>query len=172
MTVNYCGKKVSSFYSLKGYLRKRKGAIRWMLVINLMIWGIAFFSYKALDISMVSANGTLVIEKTVQPTFEQIPTEIKDTVNYFCELYGVDCNLVHKLISCESKGNPNAIGDTHLALSSRGLFQFQPTTFFSEAKLYKVRNADINDWRDQILVAVMMIRDGKADAWSCYKIVK
>jgi len=102
-----------------------------------------------------------------------MPDTIKDTVAYYHSKFGVKVPLekIYELIECESHGDPNRNGDYQERLLSRGLMQFQPLTFFEQAKLYGIKNADINDWRDQVLIGMMMIRDGKINQWTCWKII-
>ena len=49
-----------------------------------------------------------------------------------------------------------------------GPLQFDKETFYSEAKIYNIKNSDINNPVQQILLAEKMISDGKWYKWGCW----
>lgn len=104
-------------------------------------------------------------------SFEKAPTEVKEFVDFMCELYGVDKNLAHKIITCESQWIDRN-GDYQEKLLSRGIWQWQPQSFYQYAKKYAVKNADVDDWRDQTIVAIQVLRDGGKDIWTCGRNIK
>lgn len=102
-----------------------------------------------------------------ETSVQQLPNGVKETLNYYAELYGVSKDLVSKIVKCESNFNPDVTGDYQAGLVSHGLWQFQLDTFAQYARVYKVKNADINSYQDQTVVAIQMLRDGLRNKWTC-----
>ena len=150
--------------------RKKKWIIR-LFWLNILIWFwpvlLGHQVYKEIilphEVSLASYQKPVI-------TYEALPDTIKDTIHFYSYRFGIDENRMIKLIECESKGNPNRIGfEARVNLNSVGLLQFQPVTFYEYAGKYKIRNANIYDYRDQVLIASMMIRDNLIGKWTCGK---
>lgn len=151
------------------WIRRRK-AIKLLLFINFLIWFWPLYlghqTYKEMivpqEISLASYQKPVV-------NYEQLPDGVKDTLQFYADLYGVDMKLVTKIVECESGGNPDRIGyEAKVPTNSFGLWQFQMGTWAEFSAKYKCRNCDIRDYRHQTLVAVQMLRDGYGKRWSCY----
>jgi len=143
--------------------------------INILIWFWPVYfgipTYK----EIVTPNEITFaqIVRTFAPTPSPMPDTILDTINYYAKIFGVNPDLAVKITTCESNNNPDRIGNEEKSnLNSVGLWQFQPTTFYANAANYKMKNANIYDYRDQTIIAMQMIRDGKIGEWSCYKKIK
>jgi hypothetical protein len=150
--------------------KAKRTIIKLMVLIEVMSFFFLVLGYKQIYqewLSLVTQPTVYAqIEKPV--VYDELPQTVKDTLKYFSNLYGVNLGLVEKIVQCESGGSPDRIGfEAKVPLNSIGLFQFQPATWVQYSALYKVRNANIYDYRDQTLVAVMMLRDGKCNLWSC-----
>jgi len=153
---------------LKFWWARKGWKVAILLMFIILLWGVNYFwgreMYKEL-----SQGDQVAFAQYQKPTYEMLPDTVKDTLKFYAELYAVDMSLVNKIVNCESKFNSTITGDSQAALTSRGLWQFSPLTFFTYAKKYGVKNADINDYRDQTIVAIQMLRDGKRTEWTCGK---
>jgi len=76
--------------------------------------------------------------------------------------------IIEKLIQCESRGDPNAIGDSGRA---KGILQFHEATF----QQYCVEKYGYYDdiWWEEIQknCCAEMLRDGLENQWSCYQLI-
>jgi len=140
-----------------------------LIWLNLVIAFIVFYGgsivYKELSEPIVPAYAQY---KQLTEKIEPMPKEVLDTINYVTRLYGVEPSLMIKIAQCESGMNPNIIGnEPKVNLNSIGLLQFQPASWAEYAGKYKMRNANIYDYRDQIILASQLLRDGKCHIWSC-----
>ena len=70
---------------------------------------------------------------------------------------------------CESSNNPNAWNKSDPNGGSKGLFQFQTSTFNNYAKKIGIQNPDIWDKEQQVSVGAYMIANGQIGQWSCAK---
>ena len=90
-------------------------------------------------------------------------------IDYFADLYGVDSNLVQKIVQCESKGNKNAKGDFNKA---NGIAQFWEETFNRMSKILGEK-LDYNSSYDQIkLLSFAMSKPDLAREWTSYRAIK
>jgi hypothetical protein len=157
------------------WITKRKWFIR-LFWLNVLIWFwpcyLGSITYKEVMAPNEISFAQMVKTVIENPTLEPLPQTIEDTIDFYASRFGVDAGLIKKIAMCESGMNPDRIGQEKVALNSVGLMQFQPQTFYANAAKYKIKNANLYDYRDQILVAVQMIRDEQASAWSCYKLIK
>lgn len=80
--------------------------------------------------------------------------------------YGVDANILKKVMQCESGGNVNVKpGDGGRA---NGVMQFHEPTFYGYAKKLGV-NMDYGSYEDQIHLAAYMISIGEGRQWTTYR---
>lgn len=117
---------------------------------------------------------TLIISLLVSPTKTIAePVEIVNPVNlsldeqivYFSNLYQVDVSLVRKVIECESGFSNTVVGDSGL---SRGIFQFQRSTFY---RMAKILGEDLNyeSQYDQLKLGIYaMSKPELAREWTSY----
>ncbi len=159
--------------SIKIWWTKRAFKIKALFILNLFLWFFVLVGFYALKTELMEAR---TIEKQVEPQIlpalpEPLPKDVIETLDFYTDLFGVSKELVYKIVQCESQFSTDRIGDTHLKNHSYGLWQFQKATFNEFAKKYKLKNADINDFRHQTIVATQMIRDGWIGRWSCYWLV-
>lgn len=149
--------------------RSTRLAIKMLVWLNLILAFIVFYGGSIVYKELLRPYEFTYAKASKEISYEPMPSEVLDTINYYAKLFGVEPSLAIKITTCESKNNPTIIGNEKVALNSYGLWQFQPQTFYQYAAKYKIKNANLYDWRDQTIVAIQMIRDGQADAWSCYK---
>lgn len=74
------------------------------------------------------------------------------------EKYGQDPAALYAVMSCESKGDPNADNGVN-----KGLFQFEPSTFAGTP----YGGASIFDGQAQIYAAAWMWSQGRKGEWGC-----
>lgn len=99
--------------------------------------------------------------------------EIKSMVDYYADKQGLSRQVLHKVISCESGYNENAVNwrDSHkLSKGSHGVAQFSKETFIGFAKRMGHEEYDNPYNPKQALdVASWAIKNGYGNQWSCYK---
>lgn len=153
------------------WIRNRR-TFKILFWVNILIWFwpvyLGMGAYKEIVVPNELASARY--ERAEPIAYEAMPSEVKDTLNYYADLFGVDKKLVYKITQCESGGNPDRIGyEKNVPTNSFGLWQFQMGTWAEFSAKYKCRNCDIRDYRDQTLIAIQMIRDGYASRWTCFK---
>lgn len=74
-------------------------------------------------------------------------------------------------LECESSLNPEAFNKNDPNGGSKGVAQFQDSTFAYYAKQMGKVNADVWNYKDSIDVAAYMFSKGLQNHWSCYKII-
>jgi len=94
---------------------------------------------------------------------EGIPA--RPALNNLCELYNVDCDIIDKVIECESNWKQSARG----AAGEIGVAQFLPSTFYRYAEKYNMHEANIYNEHDQLHIMVLMFRDGQQKQWTCWR---
>lgn len=101
-------------------------------------------------------------------TIVEQPKTIPQLIALYSTLYGVSGETMTKVLDCESSFNPGAYNATDGHGGSRGIAQFQTTTFDTFA--VKAGLIDPNVWsaEDSIHVMAYMFSIDKATAWSCY----
>jgi hypothetical protein len=107
------------------------------------------------------------------PTQDEINLAI---VSFFPQ-YGIDWKLypsisdvVYRLGVCESRWYANAYNPKDVdGRPKYGALQYDWKTFYGAAKKYHIQHPNIWNIRQQIEIAVLMIRDGQAAQWGCYK---
>jgi hypothetical protein len=154
------------------WYKPKAGKIKALIMINILIFIVLYGSTECLlaDTNSLVYAQTIAVNQTVN--YPPMPKAVMETLDYYAILYGVPQDLVHKIVACESNFSTDIKGDYQADLISVGLWQFQPTTFYQYAKRYKVKNADIYDYRDQTIVAIQMLRDNLKDHWTCGKKIK
>lgn len=103
-----------------------------------------------------------------QPQIMETIHTLENTVYFFSDKYSVDPMLILNMIKCESKGNPQAIGDSGLA---KGIMQYHTETFIRHSKEFG-EVLDINSQYDQIKLAVWAISTNKGNEWTSYRAIK
>lgn len=109
------------------------------------------------------------LTKEVVETYDNIPdTEmyigdiknINKKIEYYSERYNVSKNVVSTVVSCESKYNPNAVGDGG---NSRGLVQIHAPShpYISNEEAF---NPDF-----ALKFLALNLSKGKGGMWSCYR---
>ena len=110
-------------------------------------------------------------EKMVEKT-EWTVEEVKSMVDYYADKHGLSRQVLHKVISCESGYNENAVNwrDSHkLSKGSHGVAQFSKETFIGFAKRMGHEEYDNPYNPKQALdVASWAIKNGYGTHWSCY----
>jgi len=98
--------------------------------------------------------------------------EIKSLVDYYADKHGLSRQVLHKVISCESQYNEQAVNwkDSHrLSKGSHGVAQFSKETFLGFAKQMDRTDYDNPYNPNQALdVAAWAIKNGYGNQWSCY----
>lgn len=98
-------------------------------------------------------------------------TEPTELVAKYALQYNVSQETILKVIACESGNNPNAWNKNDPNGGSKGIAQFQETTFYGYAKEIGITNPDIWNFDQQIEVMGYMISIGKLNHWSCARIL-
>lgn len=88
-------------------------------------------------------------------------------IDYYSKLYNTNYDTVSKVIQCESKFNPNAVGDGG---RSRGIGQFQEPTFNRLSRLMS-EELDYNSQHDQIKLLTWSIANGHGREWTAYRCI-
>lgn len=79
---------------------------------------------------------------------------------------------MYKTLKCESGLNPGAFWAEDGHGGSRGIAQFQTSTFNHYAPLAGVKNLDIWDPLQQLQTMSYMFSIGQAKQWTCYRQLK
>lgn len=100
--------------------------------INFTLWEKAFIILMSLIIT-VNTYLCLIWHRPPSETPRETAA-LKDDLSHYCEVYGLDYNLMAALISVESSWNPTAVSET----DCRGLMQIsEPTWYEVTRKLNK-----------------------------------
>jgi len=94
------------------------------------------------------------------------PQRIKDAIVWFVGNKELADTMV-ALAVCESGFNTFAWNKKDPNDGSKGLFQYQDLTFYHYAKVYKIKNPDIWNARQQIQLTSYLIRDNMLYLWTC-----
>ena len=110
-------------------------------------------------------------------TYAQAPNSpiwdktIRQQIEYFSEIYGVDPNIVDKVIDCESGGDHKAIGDGG---RSKGVAQIQGPTWKDLEQKFNVQyEEDLNYMSqfDQLKLTTWSIANGEGRRWTAYRAI-
>lgn len=118
----------------------------------------------------VNIPTTIMSPMSEHPKLDEINLAIVSVFSqYRVENYPIISNIIIRLISCESGFNTKAYNpkDTD-GLPAYGILQFKMKTFMTYAKRYGIKNPDIWNPKQQIEVAILMIRDGQVRQWGCF----
>ena len=163
------------FTSLKswwGRFTAHRGLIKLFFMIGLVFSFTAGYNYWKLKTSLVNDASAQTVVEYQHVSIEPMPQNVLDTINYYADRFAVEPRLALAIVNCESQNDPTRIGDRQADIVSIGLWQFQSTTFYQYAKKYKVKNANVYDYRDQTLIAIQMLRDGLKNEWTCGRKIK
>lgn len=90
----------------------------------------------------------------------------------FAVKWGLDSEMFHFVIKCESGYNPNAVNwsDSHaLSEGSHGIAQFSKETFIQFAKQMGEDYTDPYNAREALDVAGYAIKNGYGRHWTCFR---
>lgn len=92
-----------------------------------------------------------------------------DQITYFSNLYGGDPQVAVRVMECESGGKHSTVSDRGY---SRGIFQFQKSTFERMAKAYG-EVLDYNSQYDQVKLASWALAQPKyQNEWTTFVAIK
>lgn len=94
---------------------------------------------------------------------------LDDALVELTDYYGVSYGKMNAVIQCESGWNPKAINLKDPEGGSKGILQFQQSTFDYFAKDLGLKDPDIWNPYQQIEVATLMWSRELESRWSCYK---
>ncbi len=96
---------------------------------------------------------------------------IQEQTHYFAEKYGSSSSQLGKVMFCESRNNPKAWNKNDPNGGSKGLMQFQTSTFYKNAARIGIEKPDIWNQQQQIEVAAYMFAQKQQHQWSCFNIL-
>lgn len=114
---------------------------------------------------MFTTNTHSGVSKIAQVKQETVILSPVEYVDKYAEQYGVDSQVLKKVMFCESSNNPKAVGDGGRA---RNVMQFHKPTFDSYSKKFG-EVLDYNSYHDQIKLASYMFSEGEESHWTCFK---
>lgn len=108
------------------------------------------------------------IEKVeeVKTTIQEAPAISSDyysQMKYWCNFYGCNPDTLHRVMMCESGGNPKAYNPS----GASGLMQFMPPTFRYYSAKAGITNSSIWNTSHQIQTTAYMFSIGEARQWVC-----
>lgn len=98
--------------------------------------------------------------------------EVKTLVDYYADKHGLSRQVLHKVISCESQYNYNAVNwkDSHrLSKGSHGVSQFSRETFLGFAKQMDKDYTDPYNPEQALDVMSWAISKGYGNHWTCWR---
>lgn len=95
--------------------------------------------------------------------------DVKDIISSYALLYNDTDVILQKIAKCESSLNPKAWNKSDPHGGSKGLFQFQNSTFYNYAKILEIENPDIWNVEQQAEIASYMVSIGEAHQWTCFR---
>jgi len=123
-----------------------------------------------LIVAVITLSTLVYAEKRPEPEENVVEViEILSPSGYvdkYAKQYGVDANILEKVMLCESNGNINVKrGDGGLA---RGVMQFHEGTFNRYSREVG-EGLSYDSYKDQIQVAAYMFSIGQARQWTTYR---
>lgn len=122
---------------------------------------------------------TLVFVARVATTTVNIPVDLQveasttakleASLQALSDFYHISYDDLHKTIDCESGWNPKALNASDPEGGSRGIAQFQPSTFARFSTELGIENPDIWNPYQAIEIMAYMFSIGQANRWSCFK---
>ncbi|MGV8131681.1 MAG: transglycosylase SLT domain-containing protein [Candidatus Pacearchaeota archaeon] len=107
------------------------------------------------------------------PVLEVIPEKTPyELVDFYADKWGIDKELLHKVVKCESSYRPDAVNwsDSHkLSEGSHGIAQFSKETFKHYGKDIGLENGDPYNPSEALDVMGYMISIGQGKHWTCYR---
>ncbi len=95
------------------------------------------------------------------------PKTPHEYVVQYASVYHSSLKQLLAVMSCESGGNPKAWNKNDPHGGSKGMFQFQDSTFLNYSKAIDIENPDIWNPEQQAEVAAYMFSKGMQSQWSC-----
>ena len=89
----------------------------------------------------------------------------RPVIEKYASLYGADIKAMIAVARCESNFNPLAFNASDPNGGSRGVYQYQISTFYNNAWFDK---PDIWNAEQQIELTAFLFSKGKAGLWACY----
>lgn len=127
---------------------------------------------KTIVISALSIIITLTLARAEvihAPEGQILPQDVRSTINWtisrYAFVYGVDEQIIHQVVFCESSYNPNAQNITNKETS----FGLSQINLKAHPTITKEQATDIDF---AIRFMVKNISEGKGSMWTCYNKVK
>lgn len=100
------------------------------------------------------------------PVTEPTATDVETVIVQASFANNLDPLVMRRVLMCESKMDPNAVGDGGRSL---GIAQYQARTFLEHSRLSGLGYtlADLGDPASQIRLMAWAFSHGRASAWSC-----
>ena len=102
------------------------------------------------------------VPSSMEEVVPELPVNVADYAAASALKRGIDPVRFKRLIACESQWREDAAGDNG---TSFGILQFKTPTFTHFKKKYKIENISIDNPRDQIDLAALMISNGHLGHW-------
>jgi hypothetical protein len=128
---------------------------------------ILLLSLILLSISFTDSKVGAEEEHIVVEQVEELNLTPVEYATIYANHYGIDEGVFKKVMWCESRNNPDAVGDNGKA---KNVMQFHKPTFDSYAKKLG-EDLDYNSYHDQIKVAAYMFSIGEAKQWTAYRAI-
>ena len=110
--------------------------------------------------SVATPTVVTAVVAPVQPTTDEI-------VVAFANEYQVSESKLLNTMRCESSGYKYAWNKSDPHGGSKGIFQFQTSTFYRYAKILNIESPDIWNRDQQAEIAAYMFSIGQQGQWSC-----
>jgi len=130
--------------------------------------------FKYITMAILVLTSLLVLPQRIgadDPIIVVIPKvlSIQENILKYAEIYNVSHKQLLTVAKCESQLNPKAHNKNDPNGGSRGIFQFQTSTFNRYSSILKIEEPDIWNSEQQIKVAAYMFSKGQQKQWTCYR---
>lgn len=98
----------------------------------------------------------------------ELPKTIDEKIEYYAQSYGVNPQVMHTVIKCESSYIETAYNKTDPLGGAKGIGQFLQPTFNHYSKLAGAES-DIWNTDAQLKTMAYMFSIGEAKQWTCYR---
>jgi soluble lytic murein transglycosylase-like protein len=139
-----------------------------LFLIALIIVIIALYTYPRVFVHANPPAGANTVQLTTGTWIVQ-PKTIPQLIAMYSTLYGVSYTDMYRTLKCESGFNPNALNATDGNGGSRGIAQFQTSTFNKYSKEAGLIDPNVWNAEDSIHTMAYMFSKGQAGQWSCFK---
>jgi len=112
--------------------------------------------------SLVSAGDVSGLDEVAEPSVSQDKTPTTSIDSKLKDTFGEEYNIAKAVMMAESRGNCKAVGDTHLARPSIGLFQI--SQIYHNYDTETLMNPD-----DNIRIAKEIRTRGGWERWTTYR---